>query len=130
MPKNGDILNHDISQKVILKEELKIDNALEGMSNEQMMQKLYERLQETCEDNITEVRRLTHKNKIREDPGLDDSNDLCELKGYLEKKSPNLFGGWQNRYVVLAKKRLCYFAKEGDEQAKGIINFELIPTTI
>ena len=52
------------------------------------------------------------------------------FKGYLSKKSPSLFAGYQKRYFkVLDGKLLTYSEKEGGE-AKGAINIELISEII
>ncbi|CDW89888.1 ph domain containing protein [Stylonychia lemnae] len=48
-----------------------------------------------------------------------------DLKGYLQKKSPSFFRGWQDRYVTLKDHKMCYFEKEGDVDPKGVINFDL-----
>lgn len=49
------------------------------------------------------------------------------FKGYVEKKSPNLFAGFQKRYLrVLDGKILAYFGKEKDQTPKGIIEIKNI----
>ena len=45
------------------------------------------------------------------------------MKGILYKQSPNFFTGFQKRFVILADKKLSYYAAEG-EPAKGAINFD------
>ncbi len=57
-------------------------------------------------------------------------NSLQEAKsysGYLEKKSPSLFGGWQKRFFKIIDGRVCtYSEKENDKDYKGLINLEEI----
>lgn len=66
-----------------------------------------------------------------------------ELKGYLQKKSPSLFRGWQDRFIVLKDRKLFYYKNEqlaliaqsttgvpnssikAKGKAKGVINFDL-----
>jgi hypothetical protein len=59
--------------------------------------------------------------------------EACSFCGYLEKKSPSMFGGWQKRYFkILEGKVLTYSEKEKDKEFKGSINLEdvsgLVPT--
>ena len=47
--------------------------------------------------------------------------------GYLDKKSPSLFGGWQRRYFkVLEGKVITYSDKENDKEYKGTISISKI----
>lgn len=49
--------------------------------------------------------------------------EACVLCGYLEKKSPSMFGGWQKRYFkIIEGKVLTYSEKEKDKEFKGSIN--------
>jgi hypothetical protein len=53
---------------------------------------------------------------------IKDASSYC---GYLEKKSPSMFGGWQRRYFkILEGKVLTYSEKEKDKEFKGTIGIE------
>jgi hypothetical protein len=53
---------------------------------------------------------------------LMEAKSLC---GYLEKKSPSLFGGWQKRFFKIIDGKVCtYSEKENDKDYKGLINLE------
>ena len=55
--------------------------------------------------------------------------NMQTLKGYLYKKSPNIFNvfdPWQKRYVILENKKMTYYEDENDLQnPKGVINFDM-----
>ena len=59
---------------------------------------------------------------------MDISLEECKkYQGYLQKKSPSLFGGWQKRFFkVLDGKVIVYFEKENDQKAKGTIKLDEI----
>ena len=60
---------------------------------------------------------------------MDDINFVTakNYKGYLDKKSPNLFAGFQRRYIrVLDGKILAYFGKEKEQTPKGLIEIKNI----
>jgi hypothetical protein len=50
-------------------------------------------LKEAVEIKLPENRRLTHNNKIKKQK--EQVVELKSMKGYLLKKSPRFFGGWQ-----------------------------------
>lgn len=68
--------------------------------------------------------------------------EIKELRGYLFKKSPSFFAGWQvsslpyssvlfqERFIVLKDRRLSYYKDEKEAKAgaqpKGVINFDLL----
>lgn len=50
-------------------------------------------------------------------------NEAAYFSGYLEKKSPSMFGGWQKRFFrILEGKLLTYFEKDSDKEPKGAID--------
>lgn len=48
--------------------------------------------------------------------------------GFLKKKSPSLFGHWQNRFFILKEKKLKWYKTEADFNSSlvplGVINFD------
>mmetsp|Transcript_31738 Transcript_31738/g.36084 ORF Transcript_31738/g.36084 Transcript_31738/m.36084 type:complete len:602 (-) Transcript_31738:184-1989(-) len=52
--------------------------------------------------------------------------DIQEKKGWMKKKSPSRFVGYQNRFFHLRHKKLFYYKNEGDGQAKGVLDFDLV----
>ncbi len=55
---------------------------------------------------------------------LKEAMSFC---GYLEKKSPSFFGGWQKRYFKIVDGRVwTYSDKENDKDYKGTIGLEKI----
>mmetsp|Transcript_12777 Transcript_12777/g.23788 ORF Transcript_12777/g.23788 Transcript_12777/m.23788 type:complete len:353 (+) Transcript_12777:419-1477(+) len=52
--------------------------------------------------------------------------NLPVKSGWLEKKSPKIFIGWQWRYFELKDKKLYYFKNTVGRKPKGIINFDLV----
>ncbi|PFH31626.1 hypothetical protein BESB_026000 [Besnoitia besnoiti] len=50
--------------------------------------------------------------------------------GYLKKRSPNRFAGWQRRWFVLKDKRLLYYRQTGDRTPAGRIDLELVKIKI
>jgi len=70
--------------------------------------------------------RLTTKQRINRN----QFNDLTlpqPKSGFLHKKSPALFAGWQERYFVLKNRKLKYFKSNKPEDMhvpKGVINFD------
>ena len=59
---------------------------------------------------------------------MDISLEECKkYKGFLKKKSPSLFGGWQKRYFrILDGKVMVYSEKENDPKPKGHVKLEQI----
>jgi hypothetical protein len=58
------------------------------------------------------------------DSSMKEAMSYC---GFLDKKSPSLFGGWQKRYFkILEGKVLAYADKENSKDYKGTINLEEI----
>lgn len=56
-----------------------------------------------------------------------------EKIGFLQKKSPSLLGGWQDRFIVLKDRKLKYYKsnKAADMQVpKGVINFDQFSCSI
>lgn len=54
--------------------------------------------------------------------------NASNYSGYVEKKSPSLFVGYQKRHLrVLEGKLLAYFGSEEDKTAKGVL--EIIKIT-
>lgn len=56
--------------------------------------------------------------------------DLPTRSGWLQKKSPKFFIGWQWRYFELKDKRLYYFKNTVGRKPKGVINFDLVTIDI
>ena len=53
--------------------------------------------------------------------------EATTLSGYLEKKSPSLFGGWQKGFFKILEGRvLLYSEKEKDKEFKGTINLDQV----
>ena len=51
--------------------------------------------------------------------------------GYLLKKSPSIFAGWQNRYFILQNNKLKYFLSSStDAGPRGVICFDKVHTTV
>ena len=51
--------------------------------------------------------------------------EAVSFSGYLEKKSPSMFGGWQKRYFKILEGRVITYAKnEKEKESKGSINME------
>lgn len=49
------------------------------------------------------------------------------MKGFLEKKSPSLFGGWQKRFFkIIDGVFITYSDKENDKDYKGTLNLDEI----
>ncbi len=49
------------------------------------------------------------------------------FSGFLEKKSPKLFAGWQKRFFkILEGRLLTYSKKEADIKSKGALEIVLI----
>ena len=60
----------------------------------------------------------------------DEMTEGDQMKGYMQKKSPDFLKLWNNRYFVLENRMLKYF-QNGDEfnknlPPKGILNFEQV----
>eukprot|EP00347_Sterkiella_histriomuscorum_P006332 403353158 len=54
-----------------------------------------------------------------------------QYEGYLEKQSPKLLVGWQNRYFMLKNRKLYYYkSKTKTDQVKGVINFDQVECQI
>jgi hypothetical protein len=52
--------------------------------------------------------------------------NLPSRTGWLQKKSPKFFIGWQWRYFELKDKKLYYFKNTVGRKPKGVINFDLV----
>jgi hypothetical protein len=51
--------------------------------------------------------------------------EAVSFSGYLEKKSPSVFVGWQKRFFKILEGRvLIYSEKEKNKESKGSINLE------
>lgn len=61
-------------------------------------------------------------------------NKKFKLTGTLQKLSPSMLKGWQNRYFVLTEKKLKYFATEENwknkDCPKGVIRFDTVHVTL
>lgn len=49
-----------------------------------------------------------------------------KMKGYLEKKSGNMFVGFQSRYFLVMEQFLAYFKDESLTEPRGKIDFRLV----
>jgi hypothetical protein len=56
--------------------------------------------------------------------------NLAVKCGWLQKKSPKFFIGWQWRYFELKDKKLYYFKNTVGRKPKGVINFDLVSIEI
>lgn len=61
---------------------------------EEDLKKRMEELQMKSMLNLPENRRLTHMNRYKMTQKK-EKVELKEMRGYLQKKSPSFFGGWQ-----------------------------------
>ena len=46
------------------------------------------------------------------------------INGYLQKKSPSIFGGWQSRYFSITDGRFLIYSDEKGAKAKGVIDLD------
>jgi hypothetical protein len=53
-----------------------------------------------------------------------NANELKLKTGFLQKKSPSFFSGWQERYVKLDQKKLRYFKGADAKYPNGVLNFD------
>ena len=59
-----------------------------------------------------------------------EKNKPQEIEGYLEKYSPSIFTGWQNRYFTLKNRKLKYFKDKNSKNPKGCFNFDFMTVDI
>lgn len=72
-------------------------------------------------DNARQRRTLTYSSILV---------NLPARSGWLQKKSPKFFIGWQWRYFELKDKKLYYFKNTVGRKPKGVINFDLVSIDI
>ena len=56
-----------------------------------------------------------------------------DKEGFLYKKSPSLFVGWQERYAILKERKLKYFKSNSAEDLavpQGVLNFDHFNCTV
>lgn len=68
-----------------------------------------------------ELRKLSGALKMM----MNQKKELPELSGWLHKKSPALFAGWQKRYVTIKNKKLKYFKTSESRIPSGVLNFDI-----
>lgn len=55
---------------------------------------------------------------------------LKTLEGYLSKKSPNIFHGWQKRWCVLENRIFSFYETKDASYPNGVINFDQLSVKV
>lgn len=55
---------------------------------------------------------------------LDNQGEALYKKGYVEKRSPSFFKGWQRRYLELVGQTLSYFKNTQEDVPRGSLCFD------
>jgi hypothetical protein len=99
------------------------------------------------EINVTKMSQNMMKNKISTVPDVSEASrfttfkspfdlrnlkgsSLPEMEGYLKKKSPTLWKGFEIRYCILKDRKLVYYKNENNDTFRGCLNFNFIGAQI
>lgn len=51
---------------------------------------------------------------------------LETLEGWLKKKSPHIYQGWQTRYCKLQDRKFYYYKQKDLENPMGVLDFDMV----